>query len=239
MNPALTQLERAAAEMRLALTPEALGRFEALLEEVLAWRRRINLTGACAPRDLISLHFIDSLLPLTSVEFPPNGRIADVGSGAGFPGLPIKIVRPDLRVTLIEATSRRVAFLEHLRGSLGLPDVDVVWGRAEAVARKAEFREVFAVVLSRAAARTAGAAELCLPFAAVGGAVVLLKGPNAEPEIAAAMPLIRALGGHLEASGIRRLPTTDRRRLLAVIRKVCPCDPKFPRSTGRLGRDLP
>ena len=236
MNPALAQLERAAAEMRLALPPRALDCFEVYLDEVLSWRHRINLTAASTAQDLVSLHFVDSLLPLSFLEFPPNARVADIGSGAGFPGVPLKIVRPDLRLTLIEASRRRVAFLEHLRASLGYPDIEVVWGRAEVLGRQAEFREAFGVVLSRAAARAGVAAELCLPLAAISGVVVLLKGADAHSEIAAANPLIERLGGRLEASETRHLPTTDRWRLLAVIRKVRPCGPEFPRNVRHLGQ---
>jgi len=236
VNPALLQLERAAGEMGVALPPDALARFEAYLRELLVWRRRINLTAATTPQAVVSLHFIDSLLPLSFVDFPRLARVADVGSGGGFPGLPTKIVRPDLRVTLIEASTRRVAFLEHVGRVLELTDLTVVWGRAEVLGRAIEHRERFDIVLSRAAARAGAAAELCLPFARVGGTVVLLKGPRAGPELEAARPLIERLGGALSETEVMSLPTTDQARLVAVVKKRSPCGEEYPRSATRLGR---
>jgi 16S rRNA (guanine527-N7)-methyltransferase len=235
VNPALASLERAAGEMRLSLPPGALERFDRYISEVLTWRRRINLTGASTALSLVALHFVDSLLPLAALEFPRGSRVADVGSGAGFPGLPIKIARPDLRVTLVEASSRRVAFLEHVRQALDLPDLEIVWGRAEDVAHQPEFRERFGVVLSRAAARASAAAELCLPFAALDGRVALLKGPGAVKELASAAPLIDRLGGMPEPLTMMHLPGTGQVRLLAVIKKVRPTGAGFPRRPPRLG----
>ncbi len=236
MNPALRQLERAADDMGVALPPGALGCFEAYLHELMVWRGRINLTAATTPQAVVSLHFIDSLLPLSLVDFPRLARVADVGSGGGFPGLPTKIVRPDLRVTLIEASTRRVAFLEHVGRVLELTDLTVAWGRAEVLGRAIEHRERFDIVLSRAAARAGAAAELCLPFARVGGTVILLKGPKAGPELAAARPLIERLGGALSATEVMSLPTTNQSRLVATIKKGRPCGEEYPRSAPRLGR---
>jgi len=236
VNPALLQLERAAVDIGVALPPGAVAQFETYLRELAVWRRRLNLTAAATPQAVISLHFVDSLLPLSVVDFPQAARVADVGTGGGFPGLPIKIVRPDLRVTLIEGSSRRVAFLEHMGRVLGLTDLAVVWGRAESLGRQAEYRERFDVVLSRAAARAGVTVELCLPFAAVPGTLVLFKGPNAGPEIAAAGPLIERLGGVLTEARAMSLPGTDRSRLVVVIQKKSPCGAEYPRIPTRLGR---
>lgn len=236
MNPALLQLKRGAANLGVALPPRAVAQFETYLRELTVWRRRLNLTATATPQAVISLHFVDSLLPLSVVDFPQAARVADIGSGAGFPGLPIKIARPDLRVTLLEGSSRRVAFLEHIGRVLGLKDLAVVWGRAEGLGRQPEYRERFDIVLSRAAARTGVTIELCLPFAAVPGTVVLFKGPSAGPEVASARALIERLGGALTEVRAKSLPGTDRSRLVVVIQKKSHCGAEYPRSPTRLGR---
>lgn len=236
MKSALSRLERAAGAMGLALPPGALDQCEALLKELLVWRRRMNLTSAATADALVTLHFVDSLIPLTVVKIPQGGRLADVGSGAGFPGLPMKIARPDLDVTLIEATNRRAAFLEHAVRVLRVQGVTVALGRAEDLGRRAEYRERFDAVVSRAVGRAGVGVELCLPLAAEGGVVVLLKGPRAREELAAARPLIERMGGALEEIAIANLPLTGQRRLIAVISKQRPIAPEYPRRGARLGR---
>lgn len=236
MSAALAQLERAAGAMGLALPPGALKQYETFLRAVIEWRRRINLTGATSLADLVALHVIDSLLPLSVVSVPRGAALADVGSGAGFPGVPIKIARPDLRTTLVESSRRRVAFLEHVVRVLNVQGLTVTEARAETLARLVECRERFDVVVSRAVARAAISAELCLPLAALGGTVLLLKGPSAVRELIEAGQLIERLGGALKTPVIRALPTTDRRRLVAVIEKRRPTGAEFPRSHRHLGR---
>lgn len=236
MRTALAQLERAAGAMGLTLPAGALEQYGWFLREVLEWRRRINLTGAASAGDLIAFHVVDSLLPLAVVNIRRGAALADIGSGAGFPGVPVKIARPDLGVALVEASRRRVAFLEHVVRGLNLDGLRVVGARAEALARQPEFRERFDVVISRALARTGVSVELCLPLAAPGGTVVLLKGPSAARELAEVRPLIERLGGELEPPRMRALPTTDRARLVAVIAKRRPTGAEFPRRRGRLGR---
>lgn len=236
MSAPLAQLEHVAGAMGLTLPPGAIAQYEVFLREVIKWRRRLNLTGAASIPDLIALHVVDSLLPLAVVNIPRSAALADVGSGAGFPGVPIKIARPDLRTTLVEASRRRVAFLEHLVRVLGVDGLTVIGARAEILGRLAEYRERFDVVISRAVARAAVSVELCLPLAAPGGLVLLLKGPSARAELTAAAPLIERLGGTLQPPEIRALPTTNRQRLVAVILKRRTTGAEFPRSHGRLGR---
>lgn len=236
MRAALAHLERAAGSMGLALPTGALDQYEVFLRQVIEWRRRINLTGAASIADLVALHVVDSLLPLAVVSVPRGATLADVGAGAGFPGVPIKIARPDLRTTLVEASRRRVAFLEHIVRVLNLGGLTVVQARAETLGRHPGYREHFDVVVSRAVARAATSAELCLPLAAIGGTVLLLKGPSAATELAEARPLIHRLGGMLETPEIHALPTTDRKRLVAVIVKIRRTAAEFPRRPSRLGR---
>ncbi len=239
MTLPLTRLQSGAALLGITLSPDALDRFERLLQEVLSWNERLNLTAAASADQVEGLHFLDSLLPLVACAVPPGCRVVDVGSGAGFPGVPMKIVRPDLRVVLVEASRRRVAFLEYLRGALDLPDVEIRWARAEVLGHEAGFRESFSLAVSRAAAPLGATCELCLPLVELGGAAVLLRGPKVTEEVTADGRLLEALGGAVVSCALRTLPTTDRQRAALVLRKQRPTPPEFPRSGRRLGTDLP
>lgn len=221
------------------LSPAAIDRFERFLQQILAWKERLNLTAAANADQVERLHFLDSLLPLGAVSVPPGCRVVDVGSGAGFPGLPMKIVRPDLRIVLVDASRRRVAFLEHLCGALDLPDVDVRWARAEALGHEVGYREAFGLAVSRAAAPLGATCELCLPLVEPGSAAVLLRGPKITEEIGAVGRLLEALGGAVESCSLGILPTTDRRRAALVLRKLRSTPQEFPRSGRRLGADPP
>ncbi len=235
MNPALGQVETAVHELGLQISPQASERFDAYLREVLAWASRIGLTASITAPEVVGLHFVDSLLPLAIWDFPPGCRVVDVGSGAGFPGMPLKVARPDLRLTLVDASRRRVAFLERLRATLGLDEVEIVWGRAEELGHHSEHRSAYERSVERATARLGVSAELCLPLVRPGGASIFLKGPTVYQELSRAGPLIEALGGRVEACVARPLPTTDRRRVTVVISKVRAPASRFPRRGPRLG----
>lgn len=234
MNPAIGRLDRGAGALGVRLDPAALDRFERYLAALMRWRPRLNLVGASSEDDLVDRHLLDSLLPLAVVRLPPGAAVVDVGSGAGLPGVPLKIARPDLRVTLVEASRRRVAFLEHLRDAVDLPDLDVRWGRAEALARQADHRERYVCSVERATAKAAAALELCAPFVEVGGWCVLLKGPAALEELPSAARLIAGLG-IADIVTIDKLSVTIGRTLAIVAPKVARTLPVYPRSASRLG----
>lgn len=239
MTLPLTRLQSGAALLGIPLSPTALDRFERFLQQLLSWNERLNLTAAAGADQVEGLHFLDSLLPLWACAVPPGCRVVDVGSGAGFPGVPMKIVRPDLRVVLVEASRRRVAFLEHLRGALDLPDIEVRWARAEALGHEPGLREAFGLAVSRAAAPLGATCELTLPLVEPGSAAVLLRGPKVTEEVGSTERLLESLGGVVESCARCILPTTDRHRAALVLRKLRPTPPEFPRSGRRLGTDLP
>jgi 16S rRNA (guanine527-N7)-methyltransferase len=227
-------LRTRAAALGLDLSDDACGRLEQYAGEVNRWATRLNLTRA-TPEEIASLHILDSLLPLVAWPVPLGVRLIDVGSGAGFPGIPIAIVRGDLAVTLVEASRRRVAFLEHVRSALALDTIDVVWARAGVLAHQRDFRGQFACAVERATAKVARAAELCLPFVAPGGAAVLIKGPAVTPDLSRIAPLIAALGGRLHSATLRALPG-GRATIPVVIVKERATPRGFPRRDARLGR---
>ncbi|HET8679905.1 MAG TPA: 16S rRNA (guanine(527)-N(7))-methyltransferase RsmG [bacterium] len=232
----LGPLRAASAELNVPLDDAALARFERYLDEVLHWRRRLNIIPTGDAVQIVNLYSIDALLALWAADFPQGCRAVDVGSGAGFPGIPMKIARPDLRITLLEASRRRVGFLEHVCAVLTLDDVEIEWVRAEDFGRRSDRRETYDRSVERAAARIAAALELCLPLVRVGGAAVFLKGPRAHGEVARTHPLITGLGGQVISNEISALPTTDNERAVIIVGKVAPTPPLYPRTAGRLGR---
>lgn len=228
-------VKAASAELKIPLDDAALAQFEQYLHEVLHWHRRINLIPTGAPVQVINRHLIDSLLALSAVDFPRLCRVVDVGSGAGFPGIAMKIARPDLRITLVEASRRRVAFLEHLRVLLTLEDIEIVWTRAEDFGRRDDQREAYDRSVERAAARIAAAVELCLPLVRVGGSALFLKGTRVLEALDQARSLITILGGQIVRNEVRTLLTTGTGRAVIVVDKVAPTPLPYPRGAGRLG----
>ncbi len=238
VSPALAKLVEGAGALGVALPPGASERFQSYLEEIARWRGRLNLTSASSDTEVVLRHFLDSLVPLAVLRPARGCRLADVGSGAGFPGVPMKIARPDLEVVLIEASRKRCAFLEEVRASLNLPDLAVRWSRAEEMGHAEGFREAFGVVVSRATARTAVSVELTLPLVEVGGAAVLLKGPAVEQEIGEIAALVGAMGASVEACEVRSFPEPGRKTAALVLRKHAPTPQPYPRRGPALGRPV-
>lgn len=169
--------------------------FDIYLKELVEWNKKFNLTAITDPAEVKKRHFDESLALLKAVHLPKNQAIVDIGPGAGFPGIPIKIARPDLKLTLIEATRKKVTFLNHIVKTLGLKDVEVIWGRAEDVAKNKKGQ--FDLAVARAVAELKVLAGYCLPFVKVGGLFVAYKGAKAQSELQAAKQTLEKLGGEL------------------------------------------
>lgn len=203
-----------------------LQKFDRYRDELVDWNRRVNLTAITDPDAVDRLHFADSLACLL---FPisSGAAILDVGAGAGFPGIPLKIARPDLKLTLLEATGKKARFLEHVVTVLSLRDVQVVSERAESFDR----REGFDVVVTRALAAMPALVELTLPFCRVGGSVLALKkGASLASELASAGRAVQALGGELLDQHSYEL--AGERRYVVVVHKSRPTPPEYPRRPG-------
>ena len=203
--------------------------YEALL---LEWNERIALTAIRDSREIRIRHFLDSLSCAT-VTGSLNGRaLIDVGSGAGFPGLPLKILYPDLRLTLVDSVAKKARFLELVAAELSLRDVTVLAERAETLGQDAAFREQFDWATGRAVAELRVLAELLLPLCRVGGHALAQKGASAAAEVAAAAPAIATLGGGEAIVSTVRLPETDQAHYLVLVPKIAPTDARFPRRAG-------
>jgi 16S rRNA (guanine527-N7)-methyltransferase len=224
--------EHAAKLLDLTLTPEQVEQFGVYARALAAWNAHTNLTAITDPEAVQVRHFLDSLTLVKAAAFPPGCRVIDVGSGAGFPGLPLAIVFPDMHMTLLEATGKKVAFLNHIIDTLGLKHTRAVQGRAEEAGQSAGHRAAYDVVLARAVARLPALAEYMLPLAKVGGRCIAMKGKTAEGEAADAERALSILGGRLEAIHTVQLPGVDEMHYLVVLKKIVPTPTAYPRKPG-------
>lgn len=221
-------------EINLSATEKQIGQFSAYSSLLKEWNENINLTAIVDDDGIAVKHFLDSVLPLAHVTIPEGATLADVGTGAGFPGLPIKLLRPDLKVTLIDSLQKRIRFLETVCTDLSIEDVTCIHGRAEELGKDKAYREQFDVLVSRAVANLKVLCEYCLPFVKVGGMFVALKAQELEEELALAKPMIGSLGGKVEEVIEAPLPQSDMVRKLVVISKVSPTPPQFPRRANKI-----
>lgn len=226
-------LTGARALLNLELTPAQVAAFQTYADELRAWNEKFNLTAITQPMDIQVKHFLDSLsllkvLPAGAARF----SLVDVGSGAGFPGLPLKIINPHLPVTLVEATGKKARFCEHVAQVLKLSGVTVVHARAEEVGQRPEHREQYDWAVARAVAEMPVLAEYLLPLVKRGGRVVAQKGKDAPAETYAAVKAIQKLGGELELITEVELPGVAEPRYLVVLRKVAASPAQYPRRPG-------
>ena len=225
-------LEKAAKEYNLAMTEQQLGQFAAYNQLLLEWNEKINLTAITEPEQVAVKHMIDSLSCYQDKFFEKGANIIDVGTGAGFPGIPLKIMQPDLQLTLLDSLNKRVNFLTKVTETLALDNVAVIHSRAEDGARNREYRENFDIAVSRAVARLNVLSELCLPFVRVGGYFIALKGAQYQAEIAEAANALKILGGKVKLVVPVHLPRLQDVRAVIYIEKIVKTPKIYPRKAG-------
>ncbi len=230
----MDSLTAGASGLGLTLSAAQRDRFETYYRELTEWNRRANLTAITGYEQVQLNHFLDALTVALVWRPAATGatRVIDVGSGGGVPGVPLRIVFPEIRLTLLEATAKKADFLRHLTERLGLDDVETVVGRSEEVAHDERFREVFDLVLARGVAPMPALAELTLPFAATGGIVVAHKKGDIDEEIRQASSAIETMGGRLREVRAVELPEFADNRCLVVVEKVAATPAKYPRRPG-------
>lgn len=222
----------ARALLQLDLTPAQVAAFETYAAELRAWNERFNLTAITDPEGIQVKHFLDSLSLLTVLPANAAGRLIDVGTGAGFPGLPLKIMLPDLRLTLVEATGKKVTFCEAVAATLGLREVTVVKARAEEIGQDPAHRAQYDWAVARAVAPLPVLAEYLLPLVRVGGQAIAQKGQSAPAEVETAAAAVQRLGGRWAQTRPVALPGVAEARYLVVYDKVAATPPAYPRRVG-------
>lgn len=228
-------LRAGALKLGLELSAQQMEQFQTFYRELIDWNRKFNLTAITGYEEVQTRHFLDSLSVLLACRSPAVDkgiRIIDVGTGAGLPGIPVKLVLPRTRLVLLDSTNKKGVFLQHLVQTLNLSDVAVVVGRAEEVAHQQPYRERFDVVLSRAVAALPALAELTLPFCAVGGCFIAQKKGAIETEVAQANIAITALGGRLRDVKRVELDQLNDDRYLVIVDKVSATPEEYPRRPG-------
>jgi 16S rRNA (guanine(527)-N(7))-methyltransferase RsmG len=222
-------LAEGAALLGFRVTDEQKAAFGVIVDRLTEWNGRMNLTAVRAPGDIAVKHILDSMTCLAAAPFPHGARLLDVGTGAGFPGLALKVMRPDLRLAVLDSTRKKLDFVQCIADEMGWTDTHVLCGRAEDVGHLPEEREAYDVVTARAVAALRLLAEFCLPFARVGGVFLAMKGPAVDAELEPARPAITRLGGRAEDAALFTLPRDGGARAILPIRKVAPTPAAYPR----------
>lgn len=223
-----------AEKLGISLTDEQLKRFDTLSELLVEQNKTMNLTAITDPDGIAVKHFADSVSVLTACDFAQGAKVMDIGTGAGFPGIPLLIIRPDIDLTMVDSTAKKLKYVQSTVESLGLI-ATTLHTRAEEAGQSNEYREKFDVVCSRAVAALNVLCEYCLPFVKVGGIFVAMKGAKAQEEIADAKAAIKLLGGKIVDEKSFSL-SDGGERTLVVIKKISQIPPKYPRPSAQIAK---
>ena len=232
MNPEKFVLEL--SKHNFELTDKQKQQFKLYFKMLIEVNEHVNLTRITEEDEVYLKHFYDSITPLFTfgAVFKDGATLCDVGAGAGFPSIPLKILKPGLKVTIVDSLQKRLNFLKDLISELGLTDVELVHGRAEDVGQNKLYRERFDIVTARAVARMSVLSEYCLPLVKKGGYFVALKGPKAEDELDDGKKALEVLGGKLIKDEELTLPASEEERTLVLVQKVKSTPKKYPRPAG-------
>ncbi|NIK71476.1 MULTISPECIES: 16S rRNA (guanine(527)-N(7))-methyltransferase RsmG [unclassified Paenibacillus] len=224
--------EKLLGENGIPLSPKQLEQFDSYHRLLVEWNEKMNLTGITERDAVFEKHFYDSISLSFFVDMKEIGSIADIGSGAGFPSIPLKICFPHLKVVIVDSLNKRIQFLNHLVQELGLDNVNCVHGRAEDIARMPEYRDAFDLVTARAVARLNVLNEFCLPFTRKNGTFAAMKGSQSVEEVKEAAVSLRELKGKVHAEHAFKLPFEQSERYIVLINKTDATPKKYPRKAG-------
>ena len=236
----MSQIEELLAEsckkINIELTEKQIKQFIDYKDMLLEWNEKFNLTAITDEREIVLKHFVDCLAISAGAELAGK-KIIDVGTGAGFPGVPVKIAFPDIQMTLLDSLNKRITFLEELKNKLGLENVTCIHSRAEDGGTDKNLREGFDLCISRAVANLAVLSEYCLPFVKVGGYFISMKGSDVKDELNESEKAIKVLGGEVKEVKLINIPETDINHSLIVIKKIKPTPSKYPRKAGKAKKE--
>lgn len=230
--PDVTSLRKGFEAWNIELSDRQIEQFMTYYEMLIEKNKVMNLTAITEYEEVVHKHFIDSLALSLAPVFQGKGSLIDVGTGAGFPGIPLKIVFPDLKVVLLDSLNKRVNFLNEVIEGLGLTGIEAVHGRAEDAARNEKYRERFDFCVSRAVANLSTLSEYGMPFVSRGGYFIPYKSGRVMEEVKAAEHAVELLSGRIEDTISFILPDTDMERTLILIQKTAPIPKKYPRKAG-------
>lgn len=228
----LETLKRGLKELKIELNEDQIQQFVTYYEVLVEWNSFMNLTAITEFQEVIIKHFLDSLALVNAVDLRKTESVIDIGTGAGFPGIPLKIAYPHLKITLLDSLNKRIKFLNEVIQKLNLRDIETIHGRAEDFAKQAVYREQYDLCVSRAVANLSSLSEYCLPYVKVNGQFIPYKSGNIDEEVKEAKNAIHIMGGNVEKIFHFRLLDTDMERSLVAIKKMKSTPKKYPRKAG-------
>ncbi len=232
INKALLKCE--AEKIGVSLDETALNRLDIYAEMLVETNKTLNLTAITDPDEIVYKHFVDSLSILMCLDFKENAKVIDVGTGAGFPGVVLLIARPDLKMTLLDGTNKRLVFIANVLEALGL-NANIVHMRAELAGKDNAFREQYDIVTARAVANLNTLGEYCMPFVKVGGYFAPMKSAKTDEEVAAARGAINLLGGRIEEIKELNIDNCGERYVI-LTKKISQTPPKYPRASAQISK---
>lgn len=237
MNYDLTKFKAGCEALNIELTEEQYRQFITYYEMLVEKNKVMNLTAITEYEEVIEKHFLDSLSLIKVIELDNDLSVLDLGTGAGFPGIPLKIAFPKLNVLLMDSLNKRINFLQEVIDALGLENIAAVHGRAEEMARKKEYRENFDLCVSRAVANLASLSEYCIPFVKENGCFISYKSGEIEEELQQAEKAVKVLGGKVKEVIKFQLPNTEMSRSFVKVEKKKPTPKAYPRKAGTPGKE--
>lgn len=228
-------LKNKAAEFGVNLDEKALERFDLYAKLLVEWNEKINLTAITDPDGIVLKHFVDSLSVFSAINIPEGAKSIDVGTGAGFPGIPMLIARPDLKITLLDSTNKKLNVIRDILEKLDL-QCEVLHTRAEEAGQNKTYREQYDFATARAVSNLRDLSEYCLPFVKKGGTFISMKSAKAEEEIAEGKNAIRILGGNIKEKKTFEIDEAGERTII-LIKKVSTTPPKYPRPSAKIAKN--
>ncbi|WP_432662094.1 16S rRNA (guanine(527)-N(7))-methyltransferase RsmG [Wukongibacter baidiensis] len=225
-------LKQGGQELGLDIDERMIDRFIKYKDLLIEWNKKINLTGITEDKEIMIKHFLDSLACMLTGVVRNDSKIIDVGTGAGFPGIPLKVFNENIDLTLLDSLNKRIKYLQTVCDELELSQVEFLHGRAEDYGRDKDYREKYDIAVARAVAELSVLCEYCLPFVKVNGYFIALKGPKAQDEIGKAKKALSILGGEIVDTLNVNLPFSDAGHNLVIIKKTKPMPSKYPRKAG-------
>ncbi len=233
----MSKFEKALAKLNIQLNEKQMYQFKVYYEMLIETNKVMNLTAITEYDEVVDKHFVDSLSLIQAIDLNRPLKMIDVGTGAGFPGIPLKIAFPQLRIVLLDSLNKRINFLNRVIEALELTDIKTIHGRAEDFGRNPEYRERFDLCVSRAVANLSTLSEYCLPFVQVGGHFIPYKSGKIQEEMEASSRAVTLLGGNIAECLSYNLADTDMERSLVIIDKVKPTKKAYPRKAGKPSKE--